>query len=286
MIQKKRLVMITGATRGLGLLVAEKFWKAGDDLVILSRNEPDLDRLSSDFQERCAGRQKIHPCLFDLKDINLIPVLMKKIKDSFGVPDVVINNAAIQGPIGPLQTNDWEEWQRCLDVCLLAPVRICQEVIPGMIMHNYGRIVNISGGGATGPRPNFSSYATSKCGLVRFSETIAHELSPYNITVNCVSPGTMNSSLTKKILDAGVDSAGQMEYEAARRLSTDNPHSEIRAADLVYSLTTELFSGINGRLLSAVWDPLEKIPAVSSKLSRTDIYTLRRIVPKDRHLEM
>jgi 3-oxoacyl-[acyl-carrier protein] reductase len=286
MIQKNRLVMITGATRGLGLLVARKFWNAHHDLVILSRRESDLERVSADFHVKSIAGQKIHPFLFDLKNISLIPDLMKEIRDSIGSPDIVINNAAVQGPIGPLQTNDWEEWRTCLDVCLLAPIKICQEVIPAMIMNNYGRIVNISGGGATGPRPNFSSYATAKCGLVRFSETLAQELSPHNITVNCVSPGAMNSELTKKILDAGVDSAGQKEYEVAKRLVEDNPHTEIKAADLVFLLTTEPFSGINGRILSAVWDPLDKIPRISAKLMGTDVYTLRRIVPKDRNLEL
>jgi 3-oxoacyl-[acyl-carrier protein] reductase len=278
--------MITGATRGLGLLVARKFWNAQHDLVIVSRRESDLERISAEFHVKSIEGQNIHPYLFDLKNINLIPELMKEIRDSVGSPDIVINNAAVQGPIGPLQTNDWEEWRTCLDVDLLAPIKICQEVIPAMIMNNYGRIVNISGGGATGPRPNFSSYATAKCGLVRFSETLAQELSPYNITINCVSPGAMNSELTKKILDAGIDSAGQKEYEVAKRLVDDNPHTEIKAADLVFLLTTEPFSGITGRLLSAVWDPHDKIPSISAKLMGTDVYTLRRIVPKDRNLEL
>ena len=70
MIQKNRLVMITGATRGLGLLVARKFWNAGHDLIILSRSGPDLERVSADFRERCIKGQKIHPYLFDLKNID------------------------------------------------------------------------------------------------------------------------------------------------------------------------------------------------------------------------
>ncbi len=230
--------------------------------------------------------QRVHPYLFDLKNINLIPELIEEIRDAAGMPDIVVNNAAVQGPIGPLQTNDWEEWQTCIEVCLLAPVKICQEVLPGMVINNYGRIINISGGGATGPRPNFSSYATAKCGLVRFSETIAHEMSPYNITVNCVSPGAMKSELTRKILDAGINLVGQKEYEVARRLVEDNPHTEIKAADLVFSLTTEPFSGITGKLLSAVWDPFNDIPKNFTKVTGTDVYTLRRIVPKDRYLEI
>lgn len=286
MIKKNKLVLITGATRGLGLLIAKKFWNAGHDLVILSRSGPDLDQISSDFRVSCGVGQRVHPYLFDLKNINLIPELIEEIRDAAGMPDIVVNNAAVQGPIGPLQTNDWEEWQTCIEVCLLAPVKICQEVLPGMVINNYGRIINISGGGATGPRPNFSSYATAKCGLVRFSETIAHEMSPYNITVNCVSPGAMKSELTRKILDAGINLVGQKEYEVARRLVEDNPHTEIKAADLVFSLTTEPFSGITGKLLSAVWDPFNDIPKNFTKVTGTDVYTLRRIVPKDRYLEI
>ena len=160
----------------------------------------------------------------------------------------------------------------------------CRAFLPPMIESRYGRIVNISGGGATAPRPNFSSYATAKCGIIRFSETLAHEVAQYGITVNCVAPGTMKSRLTEKILDAGIEWAGLSEIESAQRINKENPHAEKRAADLVHFLTTDSCNQINGKLISAIWDPWEILPSIAQDIRNRDAYTLRRILPKERNL--
>ncbi len=278
--------MVTGATRGLGRLVAGRFWESGHDLIIIARNNSDLNDVIVSLKADAGGPQNIYPFCFDLSKINKIPDLMSNIRESAGNPDIVVNNAAIQGPVGPVHTNNWDDWQACLDVCLLAPVKICQEVIPDMIKSGYGRIINISGGGATSPRPNFSSYATAKCGLVRFSETLAMELAASNITVNCVAPGAMNSGFTKKILNAGKAATGPKEHEIARSLMEDNPYNEIKAADLVYALTTDPYSGVTGKLISAVWDSWEKIPDKIAELSKSEVYTLRRVVLDDRNIRI
>ena len=204
----KHLVVITGASRGLGLQIAKMFWDAGDSIVLVARTKVDLENIAARLQGTAKKDQNIHYFNSDLSNLQGIPDLINNIRSDAGDPDILINNAAIQGPIGPLQTNDWDQWQVCLNVCLLAPVMLCRGVLPAMISRNYGRIVNISGGGATSPRPNFSSYATAKCGLVRFGETLAMETALFNITVNCVSPGAMNSDLTRQILNAGKKVAG------------------------------------------------------------------------------
>jgi len=280
----RHLVLITGATRGLGRLVAEKFWRDGNDLVLIARDTTCLKKVGEELLSSMQGNQQVHFFPADLADINHIPSLIEKIKNTAGNPDIVINNAAIQGPIGPVQINDWQEWQTCLNVCLLAPVLICRGLLPSMIERKYGRIVNISGGGATAPRANFSSYATAKCGLVRFSETLAQEVGPYGITVNCVAPGAMKSHLTEKILDAGLEYAGSSEIESAQNVIKENPHAEKRAADLVHFLTTDSCNRINGKLISAIWDPWEKLPDIAQDIRSNDVYTLRRILPKERNL--
>jgi 3-oxoacyl-[acyl-carrier protein] reductase len=283
MTRSQHLVVVTGATRGLGRLVAERFWRAGDDLVLVSRHEEDLQRVLGEIG--CTGKpgQRVYYCAADLSDPEYIPVLVDKIREMAGAPDILINNAAIQGPIGPVQTNNWAEWQKCLNLCLIAPVRLCQSLLPAMIENRYGRIINISGGGATAPRPNFSSYATAKCGLVRFSETLAQEVRSQGITVNCVAPGAMSSVLTTEIIRAGMQYAGCKEFDSATDLTRNNPHTEERAAELVHFLTTDPCMPITGKLISAVWDPWEKITA-ASQISESDVYTLRRIVPEDRNL--
>lgn len=281
MTSGNHLVLVTGGTRGLGKLIAERFWQYGDDLILLARNEGDLKKIINDLENSAKGSQQVHCFTFDLSDIGNIPNLIKNIQNTAGNPDIVINNAAIQGPIGPVQLNNWDEWVECLNVCLLAPVQLCRGFLPEMIEKKFGRIVNISGGGATTPRPNFSSYSTAKCGLVRFSETLAHEVAQYNIRVNCVAPGAMNSNLTRQILQAGKEYAGQKELDSAFRLLKEDPGTIIRAVDLVHFLTTDSCSHINGKLISAVWDLWEKIPRAEKKFLESDVFTLRRIIPEN-----
>jgi 3-oxoacyl-[acyl-carrier protein] reductase len=266
--------------------VADRFREAGDDLVLVARHKTDLAKTAEEFSCKAHNHQSIHHFAADLADLDGIPKLIAEIQINAGDPDILINNAAVQGPIGPVHTNNWNEWQFCFNVCLLAPVRICQGLLPGMIKNGYGRIINISGGGATAPRPNFSSYATAKCGLVRFSETLAQEVRDCGITVNCVAPGAMSSILTQNIISAGKEYAGSTEFESALHLTTDNPHTENRAADLVHFLTTDACATITGKLVSAVWDPWEKLPDAAPAWTNRDVYTLRRIVPEDRNLKI
>lgn len=280
----KHLVVVTGASRGLGLLIAKKYWDAGDSIILVARNTVDLKNIVDQYKKSAKTDQKVIFFRSDLSNPEDIPDLVKKIRDDAGDPDILVNNAAIQGPIGPFQTNDWDQWQACINVCLISPVMLCRGFLPAMMSRNYGRIVNISGGGATAPRPNFSSYATAKCGLVRFSETLAKETESFNITVNCVSPGAMNSGLTRQILSAGKDVAGISEFKTAQRIANEGPLTERRAADLVHFLTTDTCSGISGKIISAVWDRWESLPDNFRKLDASDVYTLRRIVPKDRNL--
>ena len=88
---------------------------------------------------------------------------------------MLVNNAGVSGPIGPVEAIDWEEWVETIRINLFGTVLMCRAVIPGMRERGYGKIINLSGGGGTGPRPNFSAYAASKAGVVRFTETLARE---------------------------------------------------------------------------------------------------------------
>ncbi|MBP2134435.1 3-oxoacyl-[acyl-carrier protein] reductase [Methanomicrobium sp. W14] len=280
------LVLITGASRGLGSLVAEKFLADGYNIITVARNEEKLIKNAEELREKYGLDSQIYYYGFDLGNTNEIPFLADKIKNDAGSPGIIINNAAVQGPIGPVYTNSWNEWTNCLNTCLLAPVQICREFIPEMIKNNFGRIINISGGGATGPRPNFSSYATAKCGLVRFTETVAREVEKYDITMNCIAPGAMLSNLTKDIINAGENCAGKCEIESAKNLGVNNPETEKKAAELIHFLVKNECSGLNGKLISAVWDRWEKLPDYIEYLKNSDIYTLRRIIPEDRNLKI
>ena len=131
-----------------------------------------LDALSSDLNSSKNNNQYIKTICIDLSNHNFekdIKNLIKKI----GLVDVLINNAAIHGPIGNFWENDFDLWKEAFNVNFYSPLLLIREIVPSMISNNKGKIINISGGGATSSRPGFSSYSVSKTSLVRFTEIAA-----------------------------------------------------------------------------------------------------------------
>jgi NAD(P)-dependent dehydrogenase (short-subunit alcohol dehydrogenase family) len=161
-------------------------------------------------------------------------------------------------------------------------VALCQAALPWLTKSRRGKIINLSGGGATGPRPHFSAYATAKAGLVRFSETLAVEAESLGVDVNCIAPGAMGTAMMHAVLAAGPERAGAREYEAAQTTLARGGGVESRAVELAVFLASAASNGITGRLISAVWDTWEKIPEQLEKVKQSDVFTLRRITPKER----
>jgi 3-oxoacyl-[acyl-carrier protein] reductase len=270
-----KTAVITGASRGLGYSIAETFWRQGANLILIAR---DREALQNFVATHPANDQTIEIIATDLgrhlQDC-LAQLADKKI-------DILVNNAAISGPIGPLWENNWDDWLYALEVNMVTPISLARALISGMIARNSGKIINLSGGGATTSRPNFSAYAIAKTGLVRFTEILADELKPYKIDVNAIAPGVMNTHLLTDIIQAGKEIVGEKEYSQAydkiqsEQTMTENP------AELCLFLASEASDGITGKLISATWDPWKSLIQYKDTLKNTDIYTLRRIVPKDR----
>jgi NAD(P)-dependent dehydrogenase (short-subunit alcohol dehydrogenase family) len=285
-ILQDRKCLITGASRGLGAQIARSFWDAGANLMLIARSRDLLDELVAGFPKRT--NQKVITFTADLGDPEAPNQIVAEANRYFESFNVIINNAAIQGPLGPAWETDWTEWQKTLQVNLLAPIHLCRLAIPWLTIHDgmakrpRSKIINLSGGGATGPRANFTAYATAKAGLVRFSETLAEETFSLSIDINCVAPGAMNTAMLKTVLEAGPTVAGQREYEAALKVQQGSGASPERVAALCVFLASSASDGITGKLISAVWDPWEHFSEHLDDLLTTDIYTLRRIVPKDR----
>ena len=179
--------------------------------------------------------------------------------------DVLVNNAGMLTPIGKVWDNDWHAWEMTIRVNLLAPVELCRACVPWMSERRQGKIINISGGGATRPRPHFSAYATAKAGLVRFSETLAHEVRDRQVQVNCVAPGAMNTEMLQAVLRAGPEHVGALEYAEALKQAETGGTLPQRAAELCVFLASAASDGITGTLLSAVWDPWESLAGARTR---------------------
>jgi 3-oxoacyl-[acyl-carrier protein] reductase len=279
-LQGKRAI-ITGASRGLGVAIAEAFWQSGADVLLVARSEENLDVVSNRLLASRRGAQRVHLFAADLKEPNAPKSIVTEARRIWPRIDVLVNNAGIIGPIGTIAEIDWGEWRDAVQLDLFAPAELCRLAIDWM-RTGGGSIINLSGGGATSPRPRFSAYATAKCGLVRFSETIAAEVADLGIRVNCVAPGAMNTEMLQATLRAGAGRVGRDEFDKIVRTVAAGATDPRIAAQLVVYLASERSAGITGKVISAVWDPWRNLHEQVGDLRTTDIYTLRRIVPSDR----
>ena len=197
--------------------------------------------------------------------------------------DVLVANAGVYGPKGNIEKIDWESWSKAIDINLKGTVLSCISVLSHMKKNNYGKIIIMSGGGATKPMPLISSYAASKAGVVRFAETLSEEIKQHNIDVNTVAPGALNTRLLDEILEAGPKNVGEEFYNNAVKQQRSGGTDMIHAIKLIEYLSSSCSDGITGKLISAIWDPWKKFNLYKDKLNNSDIYTLRRIIPEERN---
>ncbi|HWN95294.1 MAG TPA: SDR family oxidoreductase [Methylomirabilota bacterium] len=282
-----RQALITGASRGFGRQLADTFWREGASLLLIARTESDLAAVQRSLHPTAAG-QAIHTFVQDLTHAAAMENVAAEVERCFGGLDILMNNAGNQGPIGSLWENDWTKWEYSFRLNFLVPAALCRAAVPWLAKRAGGSIINLSGGGATGPRPNFSAYAAAKSAVVRLSETLAHEVRGMNIKVNCIAPGAMYSRMQDAVLEAGRERAGEKDFRVAQELKATAAAGDDsvarRAAELCVYLASPESDGITGKLISAMWDPWPELARYRADLENTDVYTLRRIVSADRGL--
>jgi NAD(P)-dependent dehydrogenase (short-subunit alcohol dehydrogenase family) len=278
------LAVITGASRGLGRLCARELAAHGANLLLVARDQMALAAVAAEIRTEYPA-QKITTLGCDLRNPDA-PQHVRDAADQCGRVDILVNNAAIQGPIGPACEVPWREFEEAVRFNLLVPVALCRAVIPSMRTTGRGWIINISGGGATGPRPMFTAYAAAKAALVRFTETLAIEMAGLGIRVNAVAPGAFASGITKAVYSAA-ENAGMDEAAAARKLlnSEDTANAE-KAARLVAYLTIGAGRDVTGKLISAVWDQWDRLHLYPLVVANKDVFTLRRVLPEERDLSL
>jgi NAD(P)-dependent dehydrogenase (short-subunit alcohol dehydrogenase family) len=279
-----RAAIVTGGSRGLGLEIARAYVAAGASVLVCARDPVELERARIELESLASDPADVATATGDVSEASTVERLVGFALERFSRIDVLVNNAGIHGPIGRTEDAPWDEWEEAIGVNLFGSVLCCRAVLPHFRANNYGKIIQLSGGGAASPRPGLSAYAASKAAVVRFAETLAEELRGTGIDVNAIAPGALNTRLLDEVLEAGPERVGETFYARALEQSSTGGTPLDLAARLAVFLGSGESDGISGKLISAPWDPWEELPSHVEDLRSTDVYTLRRIVPADRHL--
>ena len=259
-----RTVVVTGGSMGIGRAVAKAFVQAGFNAMLCARGPAALEETATELTGLAHVGRRVLWKTCDVSDESQVAALAEEVGSQFGGCDVLINNAGVPGPIGPLESVDWSEWKRTLEINLHGVVLPCRAFIPQLKRSARGKILNFSGGGSTNSRPNFGAYAAAKTAVVRVSEILADELRDFGIDVNTVAPGAVRTRMNE-----------------ATQHQNDDTCPPTLAAELCLFLASAACDGITGRLISARWDDWKSLPSRKNELAGTDLFTLRRVVPRD-----
>ncbi len=279
---KGKRAVVTGASQGLGRNIAELFAQEGADLLICGRNKDDLTAA----QQQIMGNSE-RRVFAEAADVSLesdVKRLADVAAGQLGGVDILVCNAGVYGPKGAIDELNWTEWVQAININLLGTVLCCRLFLRLLRESRCGKIILLSGGGATKPLPFLSAYAASKAAVVRFGETLAEELRGDSIDVNSVAPGALNTRMLQEVLDAGPETVGAAFYGASLKQRDSGGTPLETGAGLCLYLASDESNGITGKLISAVWDPWANFQTYRDDLDKSDVFTLRRIVPGERGL--
>jgi NAD(P)-dependent dehydrogenase (short-subunit alcohol dehydrogenase family) len=279
-----RTAIVTGGSHGLGLEIARTYIAAGACVLVCGRDAAALERAETELESVASDPSSVATAVADVSVPAAVEDLVSHALERFSRIDILVNNAGVYGPKGLSENVDWDAWEQAVRVNLFGSSLCCRAVLPHFRSNGYGKIVQLSGGGATSPLPRLSAYAASKAAVVRFAETLAEEVRGTGIDVNAIAPGALNTRLLDEVLEAGPESVGASFYERALQQRSSGGTPLALAARLAVFLASSESDGITGKLISAPWDPWEELPTHWEDLCKTDVYTLRRIVPSDRGL--
>jgi len=277
-----RRALITGASQGFGAAVARAFIEEGASAMLCARGADQLRHARDELALAARPGSRVLAMAADVSVPDEVGRLVEAAQAELGGLEILVCNAGVYGPLGPLHEVDWSGWVEAIGINLMGVALPCRAVLPHFQRQRYGKILVVSGGGATKPMPNFSAYAASKAAVVRLAETLAEELRELGIDVNAIAPGPLNTRLLDQVLEAGPEKAGAAFFAQSVKQKAQGGAGLDAGAALCTFLASAESDGITGRLISAIWDPWSSLPQRVGDLLGSDIYTLRRIVPADR----
>jgi NAD(P)-dependent dehydrogenase (short-subunit alcohol dehydrogenase family) len=280
-----RYALITGASQGLGAEIARQYLANGASVMLCARGADRLAEQAEALMPLLAPGARLVTITGDVGERADVNAIFARLLAEFPRLDILVNNAGIYGPMGNIEDVDLDEWVDAIRINLLGLVYVSRAAMPIFRTQRYGKIVNISGGGAANPMPAITAYAASKAAVVRFTESLALECRDDHIDVNAIAPGALMTRMMEQLLDAGPEKVGRQFYDRMKKIADEGGTPLDIGAALCVFLGSAESDGITGKLIAAQWDLWEDWPKHIDELNASDVYTLRRITGRDRNKE-
>src|SRR5437764_5835144 len=289
---REKVVLITGGSCGLGLVIARQICARGGNVALIARDPDELARAKADLSTR-GGNVLTIQC--DLLDAEQIHAAVREVIDRFGKIDILINNAGII-EVGPMEHLTPEDFERAMRLHFWAPFELISQVVPEMRIWGGGRIVNISSIGGKIAVPHMASYSASKFALTGLSDALRAELARDNIYVTTVAPGMMrtgshvnakfkgkhDNELAWFAAAAGAPLLSMNANRAARKILAPcrrgQPSLTLTFAARLQVVANALFPNLTGYAMQLANRFLPESPGVEGNPSRSG-YEVRHLIP-------
>lgn len=243
-----QIAVVTGAGRGIGKSIALTFGRAGATVVACARTSEEIEATAAEIRETGGAASA---AVIDVTNEQSVTNAFASILAEHGTIDVLVNNAGTNLALGQIWEVDPADWKRDIETSLYGPFYCCRAVIPSMVERASGRVINLSSGAATEPRPYTLAYTAAKTGAQRFSESLAAAVESFGVKVFSLNPGPVRTSLTAGLRGSALGKKyfdeSRLEYFPAER-----------AAGYALMLASGRADHLSGRFVSS-FDDLESV---------------------------
>ena len=268
------VALVSGGGRGIGRLLGARLAGAGAAVGLIARSGDELAAAASEIH-RAGGMAAA--AVADVTDQRATAAAVAELRERLGTVDVLVNNAGVSGPVGPLWEAPAAEWWRAVEVNLGGAFALTQLALEQMIPAGRGRIINITSYAGVYRWPLLSAYAASKAALVKLTETLAEETRPHGVSVFSVDPGLLPIGLGEAALRATAGRqtpAGRVQGWIRDQFAAGRGADPEQAARLIVALASGHADRLSGRHLS-VTDNLGALLPRIDQIERDDLHTLR-----------